>query len=100
VLLFAATLSVGLGNGFTLANTHAGALSVRPDLAGSAAGLAGAMQLLGGAALTSVTLAWLGGGVSALRLLALMIAVALAALAFGVMAVRNGRRLGIDGGPA
>jgi DHA1 family bicyclomycin/chloramphenicol resistance-like MFS transporter len=39
----------GLGNGLTIPNTNAGMISVRPDLAGSAAGLSGALQLFGGA---------------------------------------------------
>ncbi|WP_292338002.1 hypothetical protein [Mesorhizobium sp.] len=39
----------------TMPNADAGALSVRPNLAGSAAGLAGAMTLAGGAALSSIT---------------------------------------------
>jgi DHA1 family bicyclomycin/chloramphenicol resistance-like MFS transporter len=39
----------GLGNGLTIANTNAGMISVRPDLAGSAAGLSGALQLFGSA---------------------------------------------------
>lgn len=43
---------VGLGNGLTIPNATAGALSVRPHLAGTASGLAGAIMLGGGAALS------------------------------------------------
>ena len=45
---------VGMGNGMTLPNSNAGAVSVRPDLAGSASGLAGFMQIGGGALLAAL----------------------------------------------
>ena len=45
---------VGMGNGMTLPNANAGAVSVRPDLAGSASGLSGFMQIGGGAALAAL----------------------------------------------
>lgn len=44
---------VGLGNGFALPNAVAGAVSVRPHLAGTASGLSGAIQL-GAGAITSL----------------------------------------------
>lgn len=51
--LFGPMLIVGIGNGFALPNAVALCVSIRPDLAGSASGLAGAFQ--GGCgALTSV----------------------------------------------
>jgi Bcr/CflA subfamily drug resistance transporter len=53
--LFGATVFVGIGNGLTIPSSNAGALSVRPQLAGSAAGLSGALTVAGGAVLTSVT---------------------------------------------
>ncbi len=43
---------VGMGNGLTLPSAMAGMVSVRPGLAGSAAGLGGAIQIGGGAALS------------------------------------------------
>lgn len=43
---------VGMGNGLTLPSAMAGIVSVRPHLAGSAAGLGGAIQIGGGAALS------------------------------------------------
>lgn len=46
---------VGLGNGLTLPSSNSGAMSVRPKLAGSAAGLSGAMSVAVGAAATSLT---------------------------------------------
>ena len=52
---FGATLCVGFGNGLTMPNGNAGAVSVKPELAGSAAGLAGALMVGTGALMTSIT---------------------------------------------
>lgn len=52
VTFFASVVSVGIGNGLSLPSGNAGAMAVRPRLAGSASGLSGAMQVGGGAALT------------------------------------------------
>lgn len=54
-VLFGAAILVGLGNGLTMPGCNAGTLSVRPDLAGSAAGLSGALTISAGAILSSVT---------------------------------------------
>lgn len=53
--LFGPILFVGIGNGLTLPGCNAGALSVRPKLAGSAAGLMGALTVGGGGIVTSFT---------------------------------------------
>jgi len=52
-IYMAGVLCVGLSNGLTMPSANAGVLSVRPDLAGSAAGLSGAMIVAGGAVVTS-----------------------------------------------
>lgn len=52
VTFFGSVVSVGIGNGLSLPAGNAGAMAVRPRLAGSASGLSGAMQVGGGAALT------------------------------------------------
>lgn len=49
VTFFGPMALVGLGNGFALPNAVAGAVSVRPHLAGTASGLSGAIQLGAGA---------------------------------------------------
>ncbi len=51
---FALMISVGLGNGLMLPSANAGMLSVRPGLAGSAAGLGGAFVIGFGAALSAL----------------------------------------------
>lgn len=50
--LFGATIFVGIGNGLTAPSASAGAMSVKPELAGSASGLMGAMTVGGGALFT------------------------------------------------
>ncbi|ORE94648.1 MFS permease [Stappia sp. 22II-S9-Z10] len=49
VTFFGPIALVGMGNGFTLPNSIAGAVSVRPHLAGTASGLAGSIQMGAGA---------------------------------------------------
>ncbi len=73
VSLFGATVFVGLGNGLTMPSSNAGALSVRPHLAGSAAGLSGALTVAGGALMTSVTGAVLTPENGAYALFAMML---------------------------
>ncbi|WP_269581318.1 Bcr/CflA family efflux MFS transporter [Roseibium sp. Sym1] len=60
--LFGPCVLVGLSNGLSLPSANAGVLSVRPRLAGSAAGLAGAFGVMGGAVMS-----WLAGAVLTLE---------------------------------
>jgi Bcr/CflA subfamily drug resistance transporter len=79
--LFGATIFVGIGNGLTTPGCYSGALSVRPELAGSASGLAGALTVGGGALVTSLTGVIVTGDTGAIALLGVMLFWALAALA-------------------
>lgn len=54
-VFFGSAIVVGFGNGLTNANANAGVMSVRPQLAGSASGLSGAMTVALGAVMTSLT---------------------------------------------
>lgn len=54
-VFFASAIAVGIGNGLTTANASAGLLSVRPNLAGTASGMSGALAVGLGAVLTSST---------------------------------------------
>ncbi len=54
-VFFGSAVCVGFGNGLTNANASAGVMSVRPKLAGSAAGLSGALIVALGAVLTMMT---------------------------------------------
>ncbi len=46
ISIFLPMLIIGLSNGLTIPNTLANAVSVRPDMAGAASGLAGSLQLI------------------------------------------------------
>ena len=58
--LFGAQMIVMFGNAFVMSNSAAGAISVRPDAAGTASGAMGFLQM-GLGALVSQSGAWLGG---------------------------------------
>ncbi len=94
---FALMTFVGLGNGMTIPNATAGALSVRPHLAGSAAGLNGAFMLGLGAALSSLAGAVLTVETGALPLLYLMLASALGGWVSIVVVIMRARQLGLSG---
>ncbi|GGH30477.1 MFS transporter, DHA1 family, bicyclomycin/chloramphenicol resistance protein [Cribrihabitans marinus] len=86
---------VGLGNGMAIPNATAGALSVRPHLAGTASGLNGAIMLGGGAGLSALAGALLSPETGALPLLWLMLITAAAAVASILLVIRRERRLGL-----
>lgn len=79
-LYFAATWTVGLGNGLTMPGSNALALSVEPRAAGTAAGLSGALTVFSGAALTGLTGWMIGGAFPQIVLLILMLAASSVAL--------------------
>lgn len=73
-IFFGFVISVGLGNGIMLPNANAGMLSVRPHLAGSAAGLGGAFTIGGGAAVSALAGMVLYHGSGPMPLILLMLA--------------------------
>lgn len=91
-LLFGLAMFVGLGNGLTLANSNAGALSVRPDLAGTAAGLSGAMSVALGAGLSWLTAVAIEHAATPARLAALMLGCVLLSSLAAAVALRLDRR--------
>ena len=93
--LFGATIFAGLGNGLTMPSANAGAMSLRPHLAGSAAGLAGATTVAGGAALTSIVGAIITTEHGVWQLLGAMLVCVVAGLAAAVY-VRRVDRLELD----
>ena len=80
VAFFSLMVTVGLGNGILMPNANAGMLSVRPNLAGSAAGLGGAFMIGGGAALSALAGFVLGPTTGPLPLVLLMLAISAAAI--------------------
>ncbi|ABD54843.1 multidrug effflux MFS transporter [Jannaschia sp. CCS1] len=86
---FGSTICVGMGNGLTMPSSNAGAMSVRPELAGSAAGFTGAATVACGAILTSVAGIIVPGPHAPATVLALMLAASLAALVAALAARRH-----------
>ncbi|WP_085527011.1 multidrug effflux MFS transporter [Maritimibacter sp. HL-12] len=94
LVFFGFMIPLGIGNGMVLPNATAGTLSVRPQLAGSASGLGGALMIGGGAALSALSGMILSVESGAIPLLALMLASsALSVLAILAVILRN-RRIG------
>jgi DHA1 family bicyclomycin/chloramphenicol resistance-like MFS transporter len=80
LLFFGLMITVGLGNGLLMPNANAGMLSVRPQLAGSAAGLGGAFMIGGGAALSAIAGFILGPKTGPMPLILLMLATSAASI--------------------
>jgi Bcr/CflA subfamily drug resistance transporter len=87
-LYFGSTIFVGLGNGLTMPNSNAGAMSVHPRLAGSAAGISGALTVLGGALMTTLTGLALSGQPSPVLLIGLMLLASFIGLLAAAAAIR------------
>jgi len=85
---FGPCLFVGLSNGLTMPAANAGAISVRPKLTGSAAGLASAISIAGGALMSWVAGAVLTPENARYAFLLVMLAAAVLALAAAVAARR------------
>ncbi|MCV3272961.1 multidrug effflux MFS transporter [Roseobacter sinensis] len=87
---------VGLGNGLVIPNATAGMLSVRPQLAGSASGLGGAIMIGGGAALSMLAGATLSEATGAFPLLFIMFATSSAAVISILLVYRRERRIALQ----
>ncbi|MDO5612852.1 MAG: multidrug effflux MFS transporter [Paracoccus sp. (in: a-proteobacteria)] len=74
---FGPVVVMGLGNGLVLPSANAGMMSVRPELAGTASGLGGAMAIAGGAFLAALAARMLDKEAGAAPLLTIMVASAL-----------------------
>ena len=92
---FGLTIFLGIGNGIALPNANAGILSVRPELAGSASGLGGALMIGGGAALASVAGALLVPGSTEMPLILIMLGSSAASILAILVVIRRARAIGI-----
>ncbi|WP_049836130.1 multidrug effflux MFS transporter [Octadecabacter temperatus] len=88
-VFFGFMISIGLGNGIMLPNANAGMLSVRPALAGSAAGLGGAFMIGGGAALSVIAGFILGPDTGARPLIILMLITAVIAVLCALWVIKR-----------
>ena len=95
VVFFGLCTFLGLGNGLLMPNATAGLLSVRPELAGTASGLGGAIMIGGGAALAALAGALLTPASGALPLQWIMFLTSLAAALSILLVIRRERRLGL-----
>ncbi|WP_102959064.1 multidrug effflux MFS transporter [Mangrovicella endophytica] len=89
--LFLPPFFIGVGNGMALPCATAGAISVRPDAAGAAAGLLGALQTGLGAVASAAAAAAAVGLQGPVNLTLLMVAAAFAAMLCALAVRRQGR---------
>jgi DHA1 family bicyclomycin/chloramphenicol resistance-like MFS transporter len=90
---FGLMMLVGLGNGLCIPNATAGMLSVRPHLAGTAAGLGGAIMIGGGSGLAVLAGVLLTPETGAYPLIWLMLLTAIASVFAILMVIRRERNL-------
>lgn len=86
---------IGLGNGLCIPNATAGMLSVRPHLAGTAAGLGGAIMIGGGSGLAVLAGLLLTKETGAYPLILLMLMTALAGVVSITAVMRREKTLGL-----
>lgn len=84
--LFGPCMFVGVSNGLTSPSANSGAMSVRPNLTGSAAGLVGAIAVTGGATMSWIAAAVVTQDNARYALLLVMLASAVIALAAALSA--------------
>ena len=90
--LFGPLVFVGIGNGMTLPNAAAGVVDVRPELAGSASGLAGSLQLGIAALVSALAGVIVTAETGAVALLLIMLTAGIAAVLVSLpLAYRKGR---------
>ena len=88
-IIFLPQLVIAYGNGLLLPNSIAGAVSVRPQAAGTASGMTGFVQMSIGAASTQVVSIFLAAGSTAMPMAWMILFMALAtAVAFGALVRR------------
>jgi DHA1 family bicyclomycin/chloramphenicol resistance-like MFS transporter len=93
--IFLPQFLLSLGNGVLLPNAIAGAVSVRPQAAGTAAGMTGFVQMATGAAATQIIGLLVAGATSAMPLgWMMLIEVAAVGVLFWFLTLRRDRRTG------
>ena len=95
-IFFGAIAVMGMGNGLVLPNANAGMMNVRPELAGTASGLGGALAVAGGAILSALAGALLTPGSGATPLLVIMCCSAVGSLLAIAWVFRRARQLSMD----
>lgn len=93
VVFFGAMSMVGVANGLLIPSATSGMLSVRPHLAGTAAGAGGSMQILGGAALSAYAGTTLSEGSGETPLILIMFLTTMASLLAVLLVIWRQRQL-------
>jgi DHA1 family bicyclomycin/chloramphenicol resistance-like MFS transporter len=94
LFFFFGITSIGIGNGMSIPNATTGMISVRPNLAGTASGLGGAIMIGGGAALSAFAGTFLDAEAGPYPLLELMLASAALSMLLAYYAYRRSARMG------
>ncbi|MDK4719518.1 multidrug effflux MFS transporter [Rhizobium sp. CNPSo 3968] len=89
--LFGPCIFIGIGNGLTMPAANSGAMSVRSDIVGTAAGLAAAMRIAGGALIGSIAGIFLAQSATIHTLFTLMLISAVLALLAAIWAAGIGK---------
>jgi Bcr/CflA subfamily drug resistance transporter len=90
--LFGSCVFLGVGNGISMPSSNVGAMSVRPELVGSAAGLSGALTGAGGALMSGITSTVLNEANAAFVLLGMMLVSSTMALLAALLVLCLDRR--------
>lgn len=96
VLFFGMCFFLGIGNGLTVPNATVGSLSVRAELAGTAAGLGGALMIGGGAIFSAIAGLTLDPATGALPLEIIMFVATSGSVIAMLLVIKRARRLGRD----
>lgn len=96
LVFFGLMMTMGVGNGVGLPNANAGILSVRPEVAGTASGLGGAIIIGGGAGLASLAGVLLPPGSTEMPLILLMLASSVCSVLAILAVMRRARALGLS----
>jgi len=95
-VFFGLMMAMGVGNGVGLPNANAGILSVRPQVAGTASGLGGAIMIGGGAGLAALAGALLPPGSTEVPLILLMLASSVGSVLAILWVMSRARALGLS----
>ncbi len=96
-LVFFGMISImGLGNGLTMPNATTGSLSIKPEIAGTASGLATAIMMGSGAIMSALASSMLSGDNAAFTLASIMAASAAASLVSILLVIWRERQQGLS----
>lgn len=93
IAFFGSTVFIGIGNGMVIPSASAGMMSINPRLAGTAAGLGGAMMTSGGGAMSALVVIFLSKEAGATPLILFMMASGTLGLIAALYTIRVERQM-------